>query len=392
MALFWMAMALLMLLAVGIVCYRLIFPAADPETTALAVNIRAQREHQDDFDRQLAAGEISPDQHQALVVDAQRKLLGERSGASQAADAATGRWLIVALALALPVAAGAIYWQLGAAEDVRVAKLLDQPTTAPHEIKARVLERLHARPANPYYWLLLGGLQLEEAQFAAAADAYRHAVELMPEDGVVRAAYAQALFLASSNRITDAVIREVEQALQLAPDNAMALELAGIAAFSKQDFRAAVIHWQRALQQATPGSRSAVALQLGMAQAQQALGDAAPGRSVTLRIALAKGFEPPATAAVFVFVREWQGRPMPVMARRLTVADLPITVTFTDAMALTPGRDLSSVAQVELVARVSTTGTPEVAAGDREARLGPVTLDDDNATFDLVIAQASTPR
>ncbi len=392
MALFWLAMALLLLLAVGVVCYRLIFPAVDLETTALAVNIRAQREHQDEFDQQLAAGELGPDQHRELVVDAQRKLLGERGGEHRAADATTGRWLIVALAVALPVVASGLYWQLGAAEDVRVVELLEQPTATPAEIKARVLQRLRARPANPYYWLLLGGLQLEAAQFAAAADAYGHAVELMPEDGVVRAAHAQALLLASANRITDAITREVEQALQLAPDNALALELAGIVAVAQKDFPTAVAVWQRALTQAVPGSPSAVALQEGIAQARQALGETSPGRSIRLRIALAKGFEAPADAVVFVFVREWQGRPMPVMARRLTVAELPVTVTFTDAMALTPGRDLSSVAQVELVARLSATGTPDVAAGDREARLGPITPGDNAAIFDLVIDRPVASR
>lgn len=386
---FWLVSGGLLLLALAFVGCGLIFAArggADGDAAATVVNVRVHAEHQAELDRQLAAGEIAVDQYRELLADARRKLLAERIAGGGASDRG-GKWLIATFALILPVLAGSLYWQLGAAPDVEIANALVAPGGVPTRIETSIRERLRSRPDNPYYWLLLARIEQGNGRFAAAVEAYANAVALLPEDGSVRAQYAQALFLAAGNQITGQVAKELAEALALAPDNGTALELAGIAAFAKGDYRAAIADWARALQQTPADSEGAHALAGGIARARERLGEHAASRSITLRVTLASTLHPAPGAAVFVFVREWRGRPMPLMARRLSVADLPVEITFTDDMALTPGRDLSSVAAVELVARVSAKGTPEPAPGDLEGRLGPL-KPEAGKTFDLVIDQS----
>jgi len=381
----WIIAILLILLAVGFISFAAFSSAsttADGDTATVAVNVRVQAEHEAEVNRQLAASEIDAEQHRELIVEARRKLLAEQVTRPDDGDRG-GRWLIGVFALALPLLAGILYWRLGAGPDVAIADAL-ATSECSSALESRIRARLQARPDNPYYWLLVGRMSQSKGHFATAANAFSKAAALMPEDGAVHAHYAQALFLAAGNKVTAAVESEIARAIALDPANSIALELSGIAAFGKSDFRAAILAWQGALQQAAADSEEAKALGAAIAKARESLGDLPARNSLTIRVALADALHADAGAAVFVFVREWRGRPMPVMARRLSVADLPAEIVFNDDMALAPGRDLSSVAMLELVARVSAAGTPEPGPGDLEGRRGPLTLKDGNS-FDVVI-------
>ncbi|MDP1465713.1 c-type cytochrome biogenesis protein CcmI/CycH, partial [Klebsiella pneumoniae] len=57
--------------------------------------------------------------------------------------------------------------------------------------------------------------------------------------------------------------------------------------------------------------------------------------------------------SVFIFARAVAGPPAPLAAKRVTVADLPITVELGDADAMMPQLKLSNFPEVQLVARIS---------------------------------------
>jgi len=61
---------------------------------------------------------------------------------------------------------------------------------------------------------------------------------------------------------------------------------------------------------------------------------------------------------VFIFARASNGPPMPVAAKRVTIAQLPIDVELSDANAMMPQMKLSDFNEVQLVARVSRAGQP----------------------------------
>ncbi|MBT10729.1 MAG: hypothetical protein CMI02_01675 [Oceanospirillaceae bacterium] len=75
---------------------------------------------------------------------------------------------------------------------------------------------------------------------------------------------------------------------------------------------------------------------------------------------------------VFVLARAVSGPPMPLAARKLTVADLPQVITLSDAQAMAPGMNISSYDQLTLVARVSASGQPQPQSGDWQALKTPV--------------------
>ena len=76
------------------------------------------------------------------------------------------------------------------------------------------------------------------------------------------------------------------------------------------------------------------------------------------------------TDSVFIFARAVKGPPAPLAVKRVTVAELPITVELGDADAMMPSLKLSNFPEVQLVARISRAGIP--TAGEWIGRSQPL--------------------
>ena len=144
------------------------------------------------------------------------------------------------------------------------------------------------------------------------------------------------------------------------------LGLQGIRAFSDGDYSLAIQSWQQALSGTAPGTPQAAALRSGIDEAKSRLGEPLPG--LAFRVELAPGLTANPASTVFVYAVEANASPMPLAIARLQVADLPAKVTLDDSMAMPGGKPLSSVDDIQLVARISVSGNAAPAAGDLEGR------------------------
>ena len=205
------------------------------------------------------------------------------------------------------------------------------------------------------------------------------ALNALPEDerAYVIAQAAQDEFLAR-NRVADQEIVNLFQlALELDPNQVTALGSLGIIAFEAADYPQAVQFWTRMLGQLPPGSEQAKAIEMGIARATERankksaekaeLGEAVIELSVSLSQAVPESLK---DATVFLFAREVNGSPRPLVARRLSVSELPITVRLTNRDALMGGQ-LHPGLTVEIAARL-TVGDATGSQGDWMG--GPVVL------------------
>src|SRR5690606_14806272 len=110
-------------------------------------------------------------------------------------------------------------------------------------------------------------------------------------------------------------------------------------------------------------------------------------RALSIDVSLDEGIEVAPDTTVFVYARAWQGSPMPLAIRRLTVADLPLQVVLDDRMAMSPAATLSSADKVEVVARVSLSGQPTPAPGDYQGFVGPVDMAEAGEPLRVVVSE-----
>ncbi|MFZ2207526.1 MAG: c-type cytochrome biogenesis protein CcmI [Porticoccaceae bacterium] len=367
-------------------------PRSHRTRLGVASNVAAFRARRQELDEQQEGGEIDAARHRELLAEAERLLVadaGVDSGANAVSQHAGGAWLLALAGVVVIGVAVAGYARLGAAPDLALRALLAQGSATPAaELVTRLKTRLSQRPDNTYYRLFLARLELEAGHPEDAVAAYRELLQREPDATEVRAEYAQAMFLAAGSQITDGVRAEAEQVLARDPGNSIALGLRGISAFQAGDYRGAIAAWNAVIA-AAPASPEADAVRGAIAAARARLGEAPPPPLVRIAVTLGAGVTPdiPPDTPVFVFVREWQGPPMPVAARRLRVADLPVTLEFDDTASLTPARPLASIGKIEVVARVALGGTPTPSPGDIEGRAGPFARGAETVAVELVIDQ-----
>ena len=140
---------------------------------------------------------------------------------------------------------------------------------------------------------------------------------------------------------------------------------------------------QRQLAHLPPEDNSRSALEGGIQRATEKLqasggtvakAPAAVAKAASLKVSVDLSAEVKAKVlpgdSVFIFARATSGPPAPLAAKRLTVADLPVTVELGDADAMMPQLKLSNFPEVQLVARVSRAGQP--TAGEWVGRSQPL--------------------
>lgn len=391
----WLIFALLSLVAAAFVVYPLFSRSSRQQhTEPVHANVVLYQEQLADLDRQLADEEIDAAQHAELVAEQQRLLLADENLVDSHRQArGRGAWLLLAGLLIVPVFTFTLYEMLGASDDVAITTMmqdrlrgnLDQAEDAQlrEQLTQRIGRRLMSQPDNIFYLVSLARLQLESGGMLQASATYQQAVAVSPDDPDLLAEYAQAMYFASGNKFVPSAESALDRAISLDPNNLTALGLQGIRAFENADYTLAIASWQSALRAISPATPQAQALQAGIARAKQQLGEELPGIKVQVTLSPELAADP--ELLVYVFAREWQGPPMPLAVTRLQVADLPASVVLDDTMAMPGGKPLSSVEQVQVVARVSQSGSAIPAPGDLEGVSGALNLSEGSVSEAVII-------
>ncbi len=336
-----------------------------------------------------------------LLDEAGLRLLEDEVNAPDAADSPAGApWRRAWLLLPVAALAGALYWRLGAAADVRLTRQLQSLGEHAGEARTRALmeevaARSAARPDNPHYHAILGSYYMGAGDYGGASAHYRALAELAPGDAGALAMAARAGFLANGQVLDEESRLLAERALQRDPRQRIALGLLGMAAFERRQYRAAIEHWRRLLPQEAPGSPGARLLEDALGSARRALGEepGAPALDigaahVTVRVELPEAHSVPEEAVLFVFAREADSHSSaPVAARRPETAALPVEARLDDASSMA-GQRISELERVTVVARVSRDGRPGAGGALFEGRLGPLRPGGGGRAHRLLLAPA----
>lgn len=349
-------------------------------------------------------------------------------------DRAAVRNYGLALLVLVPVAALFLYQSVGAPEGLGITGTPGQPQrTANHpgqvnqEIDAMVAgleNRLQENPADLDGWLLLGRTYKAMQRYDQAESALVRAIQLAPNDPLVMVELAEARLFTSGNPVISPEVREtLEQVLRIDPGQQKALWLLGIAAAQAGEDQRALALWGRLSAQLEPGSAMKTSLEQQMSQIRAraepgepamaaATGTAdAEAESATasrepepepeedkaaasgetqwrgLRVTVRAPDAPeslPDTAALFVIVRNPAMPGPPLGVARMMRPAFPALAFISDANSMMENRPISEAGEVELVARLSMSGSPAAQPEDLES--APVNVDlGETGSIELVL-------
>jgi cytochrome c-type biogenesis protein CcmH len=407
---FWMGCALLLALAAVFLLFPAVFLRARRVTSQADSN-------RDWFEHRKA--ELSADSDSgegSLLEDARLRVLEDATGSAEIAPTQQdSRPLAIALALLLPLAllAAGLYWQLGAAPDVQLARTLQGFTADSNEEDYRALmlmveDRAGQRPDNVHYQAMLGRYYMNAADYDRAKALYVRLAEQVPGDASALALAAQASYLAADRQLDTSSQLLAEQALSVDPHQRTALGLLGMVSYEKGQYQAAIGYWRRLLVMEEPDSSGAQMIAGVIARAEAALAGEGPvaaqhappapatataannGAGISVRLELAAGSAVKPTDTVFLFARNpaLQTR-MPVAVQRLTAAELPVTLRLDDSNSMA-GQLISQLAQVTIVARVTPGGQPGEEFATLQGELSGVQPDTGEQVHQLLLEPLST--
>lgn len=310
---------------------------------------------------------------------------GRRSGRSGGVFALT-----LAIAFVLPLSAGALYLLVGTPAAL---KGVSAQASTPMSMQQAITElRVHLtqQPKDLPGWMLLAQTSAMMKRPTDARDAYDHALKLDPNNAEAMIGWAENDSMARSDHKIEGRARDLlKRAVLLHPDSQRGLWLLGISNFQHAEYREAAATWRLLQPQLEPGSNvaKAVAEQIAVADARaggapagatsSAAVPASKGAALQVQVALAPALKDKLRPGdiLFVYARADNGPPMPLAVTRLDASQLPVSVTLTDAMAMTPAMKLSSVTRVFVGARISHSGQPIAHPGDLEGDAGIVAVD-----------------
>ncbi len=268
MILFWLICAVLIAIGLAFILPTLLQRSAPDESPAenKEANVDVYRDQLSELEADRAQGLISPEQYQLDRDDIERRVLedvaaiGDQS--KQAKSVVAARAPVYAIAFGVPTIAVVLYLLLGnsAALSGQTTSLADKPPGGPMTqagIEANVAalaKRLEQNPNDAQGWSMLARSYLNLEKYNEASNAYAKATALKADDADLLLEYAFVLAMTNDRQLSGQPRELINKALQIDPENAKALELAGSAEFQTKNYDEAIRYWQKLLGKSPPNS------------------------------------------------------------------------------------------------------------------------------------------
>ncbi len=391
---FWAVVTTLITIALLFLILPLIRKKDLPVSEVEQRNISIAREKLKELKRQLDAGELSQLQYDEQLQELELALKNDLESVEKNQAATQGRWAIVFLIVIVPLASLSLYFALGDPDAIEKQSkqqlLVQQQQKAQDNILKMVdglAQRLKQNPNDVEGWVMLGRSFQYLKRYQAAAEAFAQANRLQPDNVPVLLQYADSLAAANGGRLAGKPKQLIERALQLEPDNQTALWLSGLAKVESGELELALTDWRKLSSLVDKRSQSYQKL-MGLIQAlEEKVGQtsangqqqaAAKKVTIEVQVDLAESLKDKVkpNETVFIYARAVNGPKMPLAIVRKQVKNLPVTVTLDESMAMMPTMTLSTVSAVDVIARISKTGSAMAQTGDL---VGTKTLPDLNA-------------
>lgn len=399
MIMFWVLAALLIVIALVFLLRPLRLDSKINDIDRAAQNVEIARERLNELKVEFEDGLISAEEYQQTQQELELSLLNdvEQDPGNKVSVTNTqpyNRLAQLGLFIFVPVVAVVFYAYLGQPDLIEGAK---KQAAAGHtstdgktqlgsveDMVAKLAERLKDEPNNAEGWFMLARSYMSLNRYKEAVAALEKTNELVPDNPVVMLRYADALTMLRGGQMSGKPFELVKRAVELSPDNQTGLWLIGMGYEEQGAYKKAISYWNKLMPLLTDdqskaqvqklinrAKRTAGITSTDDAATQLAAKETQAIKSIAVSVSIDKNILKSVSEndVVFIFARALQGPPMPLAVVRKQVKDLPVDVVLDDSMAMMESMKLSSFNQVQIVARVSKSGTAKVQSGDLESEV-----------------------
>lgn len=385
---FWIFALLMFALALAIVVPALWRGRKLTDIDSDSQNVAIARDRLAELEKEHREGTLSDTDFETAKLELEGVLLldleSSETNKEKSKGPALGKQTAFSLMVLIPLFSGLLYWQLGSPQligaETESAARSDNPHDVPgsnlsmEDAIAQLEKRLETQSDDYQGWYTLARTYMSLDRYAEAAAAMEKAYAITGDQPAVLLALADATAMKNDGRMAGRPAELVNKALAIEPDNVTALWLAGMAAEEEGNYEQALAHWRKLLPILADEPQSLMEVQaliarledqLGIEPSEEAMASVANASiqvQVTLAPELMELAKPEET--VFIYAKAQSGPQMPLAAVRKTVADLPLTVTLDDSMAMMPDRKLSSFDEVKIGALLSRSGVAMAKSGD----------------------------
>lgn len=278
---------------------------------------------------------------------------------------------------------------------------------------AKLEQRLQTTPDDSQGWQMLGRSYAMLEDYPKAVQAYNKVLALGGDkDAQILADAAELAAMANDGQLAGQPTLLIKTALEIDAGNEKALWLSGVAATQRSDFAAAIQIWEHLLE-IFPAeeieSRKLIQQQIAevrlkLSQSGQVVEFASPNTAtaeplaqppaivespkITVHVSIDPALQAQikATDTLFVYAKATQGPAMPLAIMKKMATDLPLTVVLDDSSAMTPAMRLSKFKQVNILARISSSGSAMPQSGDLQG-LAVAIANNTTDTVEIVINQ-----
>jgi cytochrome c-type biogenesis protein CcmH len=388
---FVLAIFLLMAAAVLLLLWPLKVPRHHSLATATnesrtQANVQLYQQRLADILDDQAQGLLDAETADALRNELQKQLLDDAPTLKNPQALSRSRsQLVFITALLVPVLALFVYSRIGEPEAWTIPLLIKQSEQAyaAGVDNSSQLNQLTAQlsqfPQRDEFASLQARILMQLQKYSEAAIIFSQLQQRFPDDAGLVAQSVQARYLANDRQFDDAMSVDAKHALQLDPNQPTLLGLLGMRAFEDKRYADAVNYWQQLVTILPPESAQADVIQGPLKRARELAGlevnkesvnkesdgkdvgdknSAAINPAIKVSVSLAGNFKIPVNAILFVFAKSAAvgAPPMPLAVQRIPSPTLPLTVSLDDSLAMMPSLKLSSVDEVIITARLSTSG------------------------------------
>jgi cytochrome c-type biogenesis protein CcmH len=316
-------------------------------------------------------------------------------------------WLMSATLMAFIFVSFGLYAQLGESEALERKQLTDQMPQV-ETLIVQLQQQVEKDPSDTQALYFLAKSYMAVEEYGLAATVFDQTSAIVGPNAELLALQAQATFYAQGLKPSAQVDTLLAKSIAMEPDQATALSMLGFMAFHSENYAEAIIQWQRlvdahsnenendtskinldlvkkAIQDSRERLNQSLTKSLAVDDQPQELLEQ---RQVNLLVTIDEGLRARVSDAdtIFIYAQALTGPKMPLAAIKISAKELPITVALDDRNSMVVSNKLSNHSNVQVWATVNFSDVPGLQPGDLYGHISSVNTDE-KGTISLMISE-----